>query len=127
MSEIKAEVEQPEPTTSIPRNKGHRRSRRIDYTEQEYGLIEEAAEIEGKPISVFIQEESLAVQFKARPFLRNSELMGELKNCGLTLHRLATTARETRALPAADELETAFEELQALVRQIASAGTAKAR
>src|SRR6266849_5687113 len=76
MSEIKADVEQPETPTSILRNKGLRRSRRINYTEQEYDLIEEAAEMTGKPIDVFIREESLSVQFKARPFLRNAEVLG---------------------------------------------------
>lgn len=127
MSGIKAEVEQPEPPTSISRNKGRRRFRRINYTEQEYDLIEEAAEIEGIPIHVWIREASLRVQFKARPFLRSAELMGELKACSVALHRLAATARGARALPVADELETALQELQSLVRQIGSAGTATAR
>ncbi len=122
MSEIKAEIKQPEPPASIFRSKERRRVRRIDYTEQEYDLVEQAAEMEGKPIDVFIREESLRVQFKARPFLRNVELVRELKECSIALHRLATNARETRALPAADELETALEELRALVRQIAAAG-----
>jgi len=122
MSEIKADVEQPETPTSILRNKGLRRCRRIKYTEQEYDLIEEAAEMSGIPIDVFIREESLSVQFKARPFLRNAEVLGELRKCGVVLARVAATARETGALPGVDELETALQELQALVCQIAPAG-----
>jgi hypothetical protein len=127
MLETKAEVEQPETPTSMSRKQGLRRSRRINYTAQEYDLIEEAAEIEGKSMGGFIREESLSVQFKAHPFLRNAELMEELRTCGVALNRLATTARETGGLPVANELETALEELQALVRQIASAGPLRAR
>jgi uncharacterized protein (DUF1778 family) len=127
MSEFKAEVEQPEPPTSMPRNNGRCRCRRMDYTEQEYELIEEAAKMSGKPIGDFIREESLAVQFKAQPFLRDAELRRELGENRMTLTRLAATARETGALPVGDELERVLEELRALIRQIAPAGPASTR
>jgi hypothetical protein len=88
-------------------------------------VIEEVAEMCGKPVSTFIRDESLSVRVKATPFLRDGELMRELRECGITLTRLAATARETGALPSANELDTALQELLIRVRQIASAGPAR--
>ncbi len=130
----KAEVEQPEPaepTASIPRNSRLRPFADVRYTEEEYEVVGELAEMFGQPIGVYLGESSLEALVKAKPFLAknaaNAELMRELRECGEGLTRLAATARETATLPAAGELETALQEPRALIRQIASAGHARAK
>jgi hypothetical protein len=126
MSEIEAEVEQPEPSPSIPRSSWRRRPRnnrvrrspRIWYTEEEYRQVDESARLCGKVTGAFIREASLGMPFKAQPFLANAELIRELGKSGLALFRLEAIARETGAFPVADRLEKARLELLALVRQI---------
>jgi hypothetical protein len=127
MSEVKAEVEQREPPTFIPRKNALRRRLHIGYTEQEYDVIQEVAAMCGKPIGVFIRDESLSVQVKAKPFLRDAELRRKLGQCSIALTRLAATARETGALSVPDELDSAVQELLVVIRQIASAAPAKTR
>jgi hypothetical protein len=130
MSETRPDVNPPEPPASTPRNRG-RRLRRIMYTEQEYELIKDAAEAEGQEVADYIRDESLDALVVGKPFLpknaANAELMRELRERGVALTRVANTARETGALPAADGLETALQELRALIRQIASARPPRAR
>ena len=130
MSDTKPDVNPPEPPTSTLRKSG-RRWRSIAYTEQEYELVKEAAEVEGQKIAEYIRDQSLDALLTARPFLpknaANAELMRELRERGVALTRVANTARETGALPGADGLEIALQELRALIRQIASAGRPRAR
>ncbi len=101
--------------------------RAVWYTDAEYDLVREAAKLCGKPTSVFVRAESLGRRYKTRAFLANAELVRELSKSGVALTRLAATARETGALPVADVLETALQELRALLRQIVSAGSARAQ
>jgi len=130
MSDTKPDVNPPEPPTSTLRKSG-RRWRSIAYTEQEYELVKEAAEVEGQKIAEYIRDQSLDALLTARPFLpknaANAELMRELRERSVALTRVANTARETGALPGADGLEIALQELRALIRQIASAGRPRAR
>jgi hypothetical protein len=129
MSEIEAEIEQPErpePNPSTPHKSWRRRPRknrvrrspRIWYTEQEYKVVDESARLCGKLTAAFIREASLGMPLKAKPFLANAELIRELGRSGLALFRLEAIARETGASPVADRLEKARLELLALVRQI---------
>jgi hypothetical protein len=102
MSEIEAEVEQPEPTPSIPRtswrprprNQRGRREPRIWYTEEEYRQVEESARLCGKLTGVFIREASLGMPFKAQSFGANADVVRELAKIGMALTRLAAIARE---------------------------------
>jgi hypothetical protein len=127
MSEIEAEVKQPEPNPSIPRNSWRRRrgnnrvrrSPRIWYTEEEYKMVDESARLCGKLTAAFIREASLGMPLKAQPFLANAELIRELAKSGMALFRLEPIARETGAVPLADRLEKARLELLELVRKIA--------
>jgi hypothetical protein len=128
MSEIDADVEQPEPNTSIPRTSWRRRPRkrvrqspRIWYTEEEYKQVAESSRLCGKPTGVFIREASLGMPLKAQSFRANAELVRELSKSGMALTHLAAIARETGTFSVADRLEKALQELRALVRQVASA------
>jgi hypothetical protein len=121
MSESKAGIEQPEPRPSGRRHTPpFRRGRNVYYTDAEWQVVEEAALLCGKSVRRFIRETSLGVPVRARRFLADAELIRELGKSGLALARLAATARESGALPLADNAEAALAELRALVRRIAS-------
>jgi hypothetical protein len=90
------------------------------YTDAEWAHLSEIARLCGRTRSEFIRDVSLRRRVQVKPYLVNAELIRELNRSGMALARLAATARESGALPVADQLEAALAEARVLMRRIAS-------
>ena len=96
-----------------------RRPRKIRYTDAEWAVIVDRARACGRPPARYVRETSLGSALKPRPSQTNASLIRELGRIGIALQRLATTARETQALPQAATLDAALADVIAAVRQLA--------
>jgi hypothetical protein len=120
MSQNKSDVVPPQRPSTQPNRLHIRRHRSVLFTDAEWAHVQETARLCGTTRSEFLRETALGRRVRAKPFLANADLVRELAKSGMALTHLATTARESGALPLADKLETALAELRALIRRIAS-------